>query len=94
MVEYMRKLIEMEQEGERTTIQLGPYTAMTMIGALQLATRHPSMAGLPVKVLRDLVDQFKPFFEGTPGEELIKRGEHPEWDVNEERNHGSNNPTG
>lgn len=79
-IEYMKTLLELEQKGERATISIGPYTAMTVIGALQLATRHPAMAGLPVKVIRNLVDQFKPFFEGTQGEELIKKGEHPEWD--------------
>lgn len=80
LVDWMKKLMELEQAGERTTIAIGPYTAITMIGALQIATRHPSMHGLGVTVLRDVVDQFKPLFKDTPGEDIIKRGEHPEFD--------------
>lgn len=77
---YMSMLMEAERSGESAPVKVGPYTAMIMIGAFQLAARHPSMSGIPVQVLRSMVNLFKPWFEGTPGERIILRGEHPEWD--------------
>lgn len=80
MVEYMARLIELEKAGERTQINIGPLTAIIMIGAFQLATRHPDMPPDHRKKLRHIIDQLKPLFTGTLGEEIIKRGEHPEFD--------------
>lgn len=79
-VAYMHQLIDAERRGERTTLVVGPFTAMTMIGLLQLATRHPGMLAGQLKVARDIIDQFHPLFAGTPGAELIRRGGHPDFD--------------
>lgn len=82
---WLKKLVDMEKAGERTTLAIGPYTAYAMIGALQLAMRHPQMDGKLRTVLRDMCHQLEPLFIGTPGEETIKRGYHPEWDVPHDR---------
>lgn len=79
---YMARLAEIERNDrdDRATLLIGPYTAMVLIGTIQLATRHPTMPPTMKNILRDLLDQLKPLFAGTPGEEIIKKGEHPEWD--------------
>jgi hypothetical protein len=81
VLEWLKRLVELEKAGERTTVALGPFTAYTIIGALQLAMRHPDQSPKIRQVLRDFVHQFEPLFAGTPGEETIRRGMHPEWDV-------------
>lgn len=78
---WLKKLNELEAAGERTTVTLGPFTAWTLIGALQLATRHPEMDVRVREIIRDFCRQFEPLSAGTPGEEAIKRGYHPEFDV-------------
>lgn len=82
LLAYMQQLIGIENDpdSEPATLRIGPYTAIVLIGALQLATRHPTMSPKMRRVLRGIVDQLKPLFAGTPGEEIIRRGEHPEFD--------------
>lgn len=80
-VGYMRQLYELERAGERTTLAIGPATAMVLIGVVQWATRNPSMPGTQRQILRGIVNQLRPLFVGTPGEELVNRGDHPEWDM-------------
>ena len=53
---------------------------MNLIGALQMVTRHPGIEPPMRKIMRELVNQFRPMFAGTPGEEIINRGDHPEFD--------------
>jgi hypothetical protein len=77
---YMLTLHEAEAEGARQEIVVGPYTAMLMIGALQLATRHPGASAFLRAELLAVVDQFRPWFVGTPGEHIIDRGNDPEFD--------------
>jgi hypothetical protein len=79
-VAYMKRLIDLEKDGERTTVVLGPFSAMTIIGLLQLATRHPDMDRRTKDIARDLIHQMEPLFAGTEGEEIIRRGGHPEFD--------------
>jgi hypothetical protein len=81
MVAYMKTLYEMEDEGERTTISIGPFTAISMIGILQLGTRHPGLSKVQLDIIRSIIRQLEPLFTGTPGEEIIKMGNHPEFDV-------------
>lgn len=79
--DWVRSLIELEKSGERTTITLGPFSAFTLIGLLQLATRHPEMSPSIRKTAQDIYRQLYPLFKGTRGEEVLYKGEHPEWDV-------------
>ena len=87
-IEYLKQLMELETEGERTQISIGPYTAFLTISALQLAGRHPAMHGTGVAAIRRMVDQLMPLFAGTYGEQLIRMGEHPEFDVEQEPRNG------
>lgn len=80
LIEWLMELVKLEQAGERTTIAIGPFTAYTLIGMLQLATRHTRMSGQQRKIARGIYQQLYPLFVGTPGEESIRKGEHPEWD--------------
>ena len=78
---YMRTLRKLEADGERTTITIGPYGAMMIIGLVQLSTRHPDVDKELRQIARDFVHQLEPLFAGTIGEEIIKRGNHPEFDT-------------
>ena len=80
LLEYMLVLREHEVGGARQEVVIGPYTAMLLIGALQLATRHPSMPDQTRAQLGAVIDQFRPWFAGTPGETIIDMGNDPELD--------------
>lgn len=77
---YMLELREAEADGAREVVAFGPYTALTLIGGLQLATRHPSMPASVRAELLDIIEQFKPWFVGTLGEHIIDMGNDPEQD--------------
>lgn len=84
MDEHMMFFIHMaqqESQGARTSIELGPYSALVIIGALQMCNRHPRVPREVKAIHNQLVAQFAQLFAGTPGEEIIRRGGHPEWDV-------------
>jgi hypothetical protein len=73
-------LAEDERAGGRIPITLGPFAVITMIGALQLASRHPEMSDTQRELLRGVVDQLRVPFIGTLGEKVIEMGENPEFD--------------
>lgn len=77
---YMLVLRREEAAGARQEVPFGPYTALVVIGALQLATRHPNMAPSLRAELLGVIDQFRPWFVGTPGEQIIDMGNDPELD--------------
>lgn len=79
-VESMKDLWNLEAAGERTTLTIGPFSAITMIGALQLAMRHPEMSTFQRGILAEFIDQMRPMFAGTSGEEIIRRGDDPAFD--------------
>lgn len=79
-VEYMVTLAESERAGEKATIVIGPFAAMIIIGLIQLSTRHPDMEKRSKDIARDFIRQLEPLFVGTLGEEIIRRGGHPEFD--------------
>lgn len=81
LVAYMNRLREIEASGARSTVAFGPYTALSVIGALQLATRHPGMFPEQRDQILEVVEQFRPWFAGTPGEQLIDMGNDLELDV-------------
>jgi hypothetical protein len=80
LLDYMKQLWNLEAGGERTTLAIGPYSAITLIGGLQLAMRHPEMGHGTRDVLAEFIDQLRPLFAGTPGEELIRRGDDAAFD--------------
>lgn len=77
LLAYMEVLHDAEASGARSEVVFGPYTAMLIIGALQLATRHPGMTERQRTEITTIVDQFRPWFAGTPGEIIIDRGNDP-----------------
>ena len=83
VLEYMTNIARAERD--RTvpfaTIQIGPFTAICLIGALQLAMRHPEIGGGQLRDLQRIIDQLAPAFEGTPGAEVVRRGSDPTQDV-------------
>lgn len=89
---YVRSLAEAERDGTdgNATISIGPFSAFTLIGALQLAMRHPLMSDTQRFLLEEIVDQMMPLFAGTPGEQLIALGADPDSDVP----HGCQYPSG
>jgi len=80
MIAYMKLLWELEEAGERVPVQMGPFTAISVIGMLQLALRHPEMTGPAAVAARGIIDQMRPFFTGTEGETIINMGDNPEYD--------------
>jgi hypothetical protein len=79
-VAYLKQLHDLEAAGERTTLALGPWTAFVMIGALQLATRHPQMTPDHRALIGQVIDGLRPWFDGTPGEALLRLGDDPAYD--------------
>lgn len=80
LLEYMRVLRQAEADGAREAVVFGPYTALTVIGALQLATRHPAMFADQRAEILAVIELFRPWFAGTPGEQIIDMGNDPEFD--------------
>ena len=80
---YIRSLYQLEQEpdGARAIISLGPFTTFVLIGALQLAMRHPEFSPSQSDLLAQVIDQIKPLFAGTLAEKLLELGDHPEFDI-------------
>jgi hypothetical protein len=85
-ITYLATLAALENAGERTTLAIGPYSAFTIIGALQLALRHPQLGD----VVRGIVGgDLRTLFDGTPGEALIRLGDDPANDIEEVPGGGS-----
>lgn len=80
-LQWVHRLAHLEKAGERTELHIGPFTAWTLIGMIQLAARHPNFEGSPLmEIAHGFVDQFAPLFAGTPGEALIAKGWDPDFD--------------
>lgn len=82
-VDYIRTLFELEQEPghPRAEITLGPATAFVLVGALQLALRHPEFSPSQSSMVNSIIDQLRPLFAGTPGADLLKLGDEPAFDI-------------
>lgn len=80
LLAYMEQVHDLELDGERREVAFGPYTALVVIGMLQLATRHPGITDRQRVEVGAVVDQFRPWFAGTPGEHIIDMGNDPELD--------------
>lgn len=77
---YMQQLADLERAGERTTLVVGPFSAMLLIGWIQMVTRDPKMTATERQLARSMIEQLEPLFAGTTGQEIINRGNHPEFD--------------
>lgn len=80
---YLKGIAEGERDNTiaKATMTVGPYTAFCMISALQVAKRHPGMTGGMKTQLNMITNRMKIWFKNTPVEELLNRGDHPEWDL-------------
>lgn len=79
---YVAGLVQLERAGERAPLVVGPYTAFTLVGAIQLATRHPGLSDYMTRLLTEFGDQIiRGYFAGTPGEALLLAGWDPSHDV-------------
>jgi hypothetical protein len=88
-IEYVASIARLEREPgrDRAFIRVGPFTAFTIIGALQLATRHPEMSQSQRDLIGAVIDQLRPLFAGAPGEHLLRLGDEPAYDVERECKH-------
>lgn len=82
-VAYVAELTKIEQTPghDRATVKMGPLTAFTVIGALQLATRHPEFPPAQAARVNAVIADLKRLFAGTPGEVLLGLGDEPAFDV-------------
>lgn len=82
-IEYVKQLYELEKlpHHATATITFGPFTAFSMIGALQLALRHPEFSTTQAALVNSIIDQLRPLFANTPGEQLLKLGDNPAYDI-------------
>lgn len=77
---YMAEVHALEASGVRHSIEVGPFTALITIGALQLATRHPQLDPDQRRLVLGVIEQFRPRFAGTLGEHIIDLGNDPSFD--------------
>lgn len=82
-IEYIKNLALLEQEPDhqKAVIHLGPWSAFILVGALQLATRHPEMSPGQRELIGQIIDQLRPLFAGTSGEQLLRLGDDPAKDI-------------
>nr|AAP04015.1 unknown [Cloning vector pDXM32] len=70
--DYLRELLRREKAGERHRIEVGPYTAMLVTGAIQWAIRRGELAEHGPVMFERLLDQLRLLFADDPrGAELI-----------------------
>lgn len=88
-VEYIKRLMELEHEpgSEKALISIGPFSAFVLIGALQLALRHPEFSPSQASMVNAVIDQMRPLFTGTPGEQLLRLGDEPAYDIERDCKH-------
>lgn len=81
--DYVALLYRLEQNPEcpRAIIHLRPFSAYLLISSLQLAMRHPGLSETQADILNSIISQIMPLFAGTPGEQLLETGNHPEFDI-------------
>lgn len=86
--EAIKSLAIDEGMGARIPMTIGPYSAFTMVGALQLAWRHPDMGGPTKAMIEDFGRQLQAAFTGGPLEPLLETG----WDEHQDRCSGCGVP--
>jgi len=74
-------LIEQDDPDSKVTIRLGPFTAFTLVGALQLTTRHPELAPKMRARVQGVIDDIIKAFEGQPAHAVLLLGNDPANDV-------------
>lgn len=73
VTDYLQELLRREKAGERHLIEVGPYTAMMITGAIQWTFRRAKMAEHGPAIFEGLLDQLRLLFVDDPkGSELIR----------------------
>ena len=69
MAELM-PLAQAERDGtdDKALISIGPFSAFTLIGLLQLAYRHPGLSASQREIIRRIVADLAPLFGGVLAE--------------------------
>lgn len=81
-LEHIKRLAVAEQAGERHSVPIGPFTAFSLIGMLQLVTRHPDLGAGQLKIAQSVIDDLAKGFAHDPAiTDLIRRGNDPANDV-------------
>lgn len=80
MIMCMARLGDLERAGSRIMLHVGPFTAMTLIGAMQLVMRHPEVSANTKMALRGLIEMMRPMFREPAAQQIIDMGYNPEHD--------------
>jgi hypothetical protein len=74
ITDYMHQLLRRENGGERATLEIGPYTAMLLLGAVHWALRHGQFAEHGPRMFERLTDQLQLMFIDDPtGQQIIRQ---------------------
>lgn len=81
IIEALAELARIEKSGdyEPAPVLLGPFTAYTLIGVLQLAWRHPDLSPRHKQMIEDIARPLSKLF-GPPLSESIELGWNPDYD--------------
>ena len=71
------RLLVHEEEGARGTLAIGPYTAYSLIGVIQMCTRHPGLSGSMAQALIEVAEVLgrwlvEGFSEDDPDREILQ----------------------
>lgn len=79
IIEALKDLARQEAQGTRVPISVGPYTAFVLIGAIQMAYRHPGMNADPrlAAMLKTVGGLLESMFAAGPLQQLLADG----WDT-------------
>jgi hypothetical protein len=76
----LREVRQRERDGERVLVEIGPFTALMLIAALQTAHSFPLFRRYGRELYWQVVAQLGPALPDDPAiRELIHQGEPPEW---------------
>lgn len=80
MSDPLRDLRQRENDGERVLVEIGPFTALMLIAALQTAHSFPLFRSHGRELYWQVVAELTPALPDDPAIwELIHEGEPPEW---------------
>ena len=75
-----REVRQRERDGERVLVEIGPFTALMLIAALQTAHSVPLFRHRGRELYWQVVAQLSPALPDDPEiRELLRQGEPPEW---------------
>jgi hypothetical protein len=83
-VAHLAKLAVAERydTANKATVNMGPFTAYTLISAIQLVMRHPELSGPTAGILTEIRDQLLTLFDGDGiTREILAMGMDPDCDV-------------